>query len=229
MENTITYTDIDTSSNVFKAIDGSNCYIREPFDLSSSFFKQHFEGKEILLGQTIREYFYFTGATGPAGPPGPVSNISSTFLNIYNTNQQQVLKNSSIIFDMNNYVQGDCAHTPGTSQIHIWAPGFYYVYTNIYHIEGCQFSLFKNTTSIVPGSTIGSLTGSSQNSSVAILQVTEDDISVPCPLSPSGKACIIEVYNNTPYIPFVTLYDSSGLGYSIPQINATLTIFLLKN
>jgi hypothetical protein len=64
MENTITYIDIDTSSNVFKAIDGSNCYIREPFDLSTSFFKQHFEGKEILLGQTIREYFYFTGATG---------------------------------------------------------------------------------------------------------------------------------------------------------------------
>jgi len=237
MENTIVYTDIDLSSNVFKTIDGSNCYIREPFDLSSTFFKQHFEGKEMLLGQSIREYFYFTGSPGPVGPPGPagpagsvsLAKHSSTFLNIYNTNQQQVLKNSSIVFDMNNYVHGCCGHSPGTSQIHIWETGFYYVYTNIYHIEGCQFSLFKNSNSIVPGSTIGSLTGSSQNSSVVILQITDDDISVPCPMSPNGKSCILEVYNNTPYIPFVTLYDSSGLGYLIPQINATLTIFLLKN
>ena len=245
MENTIVYTDIDSSCNVFKAIDTSNCYIREPFDLSNTFFKEHFEGKEILLGQTIREYFYFTGSPGPPGPAGlpgppgqagptgaagaPASHFSNTFLNVYNTNQQQVLKNSPIIFDTNNYIHGNCAHNPQTSQIHIWSPGFYYVYTNIYHIEGCQFSLFKNTDTIVPGSTIGSLTGSSQNSSVVILQVTSDDISQPCPFSPFGKACIIEVYNNTPYIPFVTLYDSSGLGYSIPQINATLTIYLLHS
>jgi hypothetical protein len=230
MENSIVYTDIDTSSNVFKAIDGSNCYIREPFDLSSTFFKEHFEGKQMLLGQTVREYFYFTGSPGPPGPPGPAneSKSSDTFLNVYNTNQQQVLKNSPILFGMNNYVQGSCGHQADTSQIHIWKTGFYYVYTNIYHIEGCQFSLFKNSSSIVPGSTIGSLTGSSQNSSVVILEVTEDDISQPCMLSPHGKACIIEVYNNTPYIPFVTLYDSSGLGYSVPQINATFTMFLLK-
>ena len=56
-----------------------------------------------------------------------------------------------------------------------------------------------------------------------------EDISVDCPFSPNGKACIIEVFNNSPYIPFVTLYDSSGLGYSVPQINATLTIYLLSS
>jgi len=228
MENTIVYTDVDNSCNVFKTIDSSKCYIREPFDLSHTFFKEHFEGKEILLGQSIREYFYFTGSSGPVGPPGPGGN-SDTFLNIYNTNQQQVLKNSAIVFENNNYIQGCCAHSPGTSQIHMWKPGFYYVYTNIYHIEGCQFSLCKNMNAIVPGSTIGSLTGSSQNSSVVILQITNDDISIDCPLSPSGKTCIIELYNNTPYIPFVTLYDSSGLGYSVPQINATLTIYLLNS
>lgn len=225
MENAITYTDLDNSCNIYKVVDASTCYIREPFDLSHTFFKEHFEGKEILLGKSVREYFYFTGAPGPAGPPG---NICDTFLSVYNTKHQQVLKNTAIVFESNNSVEGFCAHDQASSQIHIWKTGFYYVYTNIYHIEGCLFSLRKNMNSIVPGSTIGSLTGSSQNSSVVILQVTADDICVPCPYSPDNKACLLEVYNNTPYIPFVTLYDSSGLGYSVPQINATLTIFLLK-
>jgi hypothetical protein len=229
MENSIVYTDVDSSCNVFKTIDNSNCYIREPFDLSHTFFKEHFEGKEILLGKTVREYFYFTGSPGPQGPRGPPGHSSNTFLNVYNTTQQQVLKNYPVVFDSNNYIHGPCAHELGTSKIHLWEPGFYYVYTNIYHIEGCTFSLFKNSNIIVPGSTIGSLTGSSQNSSVVILQITQDDIIVPCTYSPSGYTCILEVYNNTPYIPFVTLYDSSGLGYSMPQINATLTIFLLKS
>lgn len=226
---------MDNSCNVYKSVDTSCCYIREPFDLSHVFLNEHFAGKEILLGKSIREYFYFAGSPGPPGPVGPAgppcttSDVSNTFLNIYNTNQQKVPTNSPIIFDSNNYIQGSCAHDPGTSQVHIWKSGFYYVYTNIYHIEGCQFSLFKNQTMVVPGSTIGSLTGSCQNSSVVILQINDDDISIDCPYAPNGKACIIEIYNNTPYIPFVTLYDSSGLGYTNPQINATLTIFSLKN
>ena len=243
MENSIVFTDMDNSCNVYRPIDASSCYIREPFDLSNTFFREHFEGKEILLGQSIREYFYFTGSPGPigpsgpigppgpAGPAGPISSNgggSDTFLNVYSSNQQQVSANSPVIFDMNNYVQGSCAHSSATSQIHLWKSGFYYVYTNIYHIEGCQFSLYKNKNTIIPGSTIGSLTGSSQNSNVVILRVNPDDIITDSAFSPSGKACIIELYNNTAYIPFVTLYDSSGLGYSVSQINATMTIFLLN-
>lgn len=235
MNNSIVYTDIDSSCNVVKTVDGSCCYIREPLDLSHVFLNEHFAGKEILLGKSIREYFYFTGSPGPEGPigpPGPIGptkEISTTFLNIYNTNQQQVLANSPISFAMNNYIDGSCAHDPGTSQIHIWQKGYYYVYTNIYHIEACQFFLYKNKNTIVPGSTIGSLTGSCQNSCLVIVQISEDDICIDCPYAPNGKACILEVYNNTPYIPFVTLYDISGLGYTNPQINATLTLFLLKS
>jgi len=241
MENSIVYTDIDNSCNVVKTIDGSGCYIREPLDLSHVFLNEHFSGKEILLGKSIREYFYFTGSpgppgcdgppgpSGPPGPPGPVADSPSTFLNIFNTNKQQVSTNSPISFAINNYIHGSCAHDPDTSQIHIWQKGYYYVYTNIYHIEACQFSLYKNMNVIVPGSTIGSLTGSCQNSCLVIVQITEEDICIDCPYAPSGKACILEVYNNTPYIPFVTLYDISGLGYTNPQINATLTLFLLKS
>jgi len=235
MENSIVYTDIDSSSNVVKTIDGSACYIREPLDLSHVFLNEHFSGKEILLGKSIREYFYFTGSpgpVGPAGPPGPPTmgtDVSNTFLNIFNTSQQQVPSNNPITFANNNYIQGSCAHNAGTSQIHIWQTGYYYVYTNIYHIEACQFSLYKNMNIIVPGSTIGSLTGSCQNSCLVIVQITDEDICVDCPYAPNGKACILEVYNNTPYIPFVTLYDGSGLGYTNPQINATMTIFLLNS
>ena len=99
MENSIAYTDVDNSCNGTRPIDNSNCYIREPIDLSNTFFKEHFEGKELLLGQSIREYFYFTGSpgpigvtgnigdTGPMGPPGPPGSsgqlgLSNTFLNI---------------------------------------------------------------------------------------------------------------------------------------------------
>jgi hypothetical protein len=232
MENAITYTDLDNSCNIYKVVDASTCYIREPFDLSHTFFKEHFEGKEILLGKSVREYFYFTGSPGPPGPEGPAGptkEYSTTFLNIYNTNQQQVFANSPILFALNNYIDGSCAHNPGTSEIHIWQKGYYYVYTNIYHIEACQFSLYKNKNTIVPGSTIGSLTGSCQNSCLVIVQISEDDICNDCPYAPNGKACVLEVYNKTPYIPFVTLYDISGLGYINPQINATLTLFLLKS
>jgi len=226
MENSIVYTDIDSSCNVFKTIDPSQCYIREPFDLSNTFFREHFEGKEILLGQTIREYFYFTGAVGPAGPPG---SSCDTFLNIYNIREQKVLKNTAVSFDHKNYVRGSCAYEPGTSQIHIWKPGFYHISTNIYHIESCQFSLFKNTNIIIPGTTMGSLSGSSQNTNTTILQITAHDISQDCSYSPNGKACIIELYNNTLYIPFVTLYDNNGLGHLHPQINANITIYLLNS
>lgn len=251
MENTITYTDIDNSCNVYRPIiDASLCHIREPFDLSNTFFREHFEGKELLLGQTIREYFYISGSPGPEGPPGPpgpmgpcgptgpigtsVPSLSGaggccdTFLNIYSTQQQQVASNSPVVFHLNNYVKGSCAHEPDTTAICVWKPGFYHVYTNIYHIESCQFSLCKNND-IIPASTIGSIAGACQNSSVSIVQITDSDICMPYLASPTGNACVLQLLNNTPYIQSVSLYDSSSLGYTTPQIVASLTLFFLSN
>lgn len=274
MENTIVFTDMDISCNIYQPFDNSNCVIREhTYDISANndFIREHFDGKEILYGKSIREYFYFSGSPGPPGPPGPQGlqgeagpqgqqglvgpqgpqgqqgpqgmqgiqglqglpgqgggSMSDTFINVFSTNQQQVVQNAPVNFDLHNFVQGSCAHSPSSPDIFIWKPGFYYVYTNIYHIEGCQFSLYKNKTNIVLGSTIGSLTGSSQNSNVVIMQITGDDMTTPCPSSPTGFACDLQIINNTPFIPFVTLYDASGLGYSLPQINVTLTVFLLS-
>jgi hypothetical protein len=244
MENTITYTDIDNSCNVYRPIiDASLCHIREPLDVSNTFFREHFEGKELLLGQTIREYFYISGSPGPSGPPGPIgpmgpcgppgpfsngSGCCDTFLNIYTTQQQQVAANSSVVFHLNNYIKGCCAHEPGTAAVCVWKPGFYHIYTNIYHIESCQFSLYKNND-IIQGSTIGSMAGACQNSSVCIVQITDADISMPYPASPTGNACVLQLINNTPYIQSVSLYDSSSLGYTMSQIVASLTLFFLSN
>ena len=183
-----------------------------------------------------------TGPTGPTveivnysptGPTGPVGisdgNVSSTFINVYSVNQQDVLQHSPVIFEIHTHSLGDCIHLPNTSDIFIWRTGYYYVYTNIYHIESCQFSIYKNSTSIVPGSTIGSIVGSSQNSNVCILQITNDDLIMPISYSPTGYACQLELINNTTDGPSVTLYDASGLNYIIPQINASITLFFLHS
>jgi len=176
-----------------------------------------------------------TGTTGCTGVTGSAffeitsrpTYESQTFINVYSVNQQDVSLNSPVIFDYHTCYFGDCIHIPNTSDIFIWKPGFYYLYTNIYHIEACQFSIYKNSTNIVPGSTIGSIVGSSQNSNTCILQITDDDMIMPTSYSPTGYACQLELINNTSDGLSVTLYDASGLNYNIPQINASITLFLL--
>ena len=227
MENTIQMNDIDLSNNIYQPIDISTCIIKEHvFDISCNYFREHFEGKEILYGKSVREYYYFSGQQGPPGPPG---SISQTFLNVYNETSQTILENNPIIFDTHNSIFGDCTHEPKSSEIFIWKTGYYHIYTNIYPIDGCQFSLYKNSFYIVPGSTIGSISGSTQNSNSIIVQITCEDICWATELSPCGYACKLELVNNTPYKSSITLYDASGLGYTLPQINASILIFLLHD
>jgi len=193
-------------------VDLSICDLK---DLSGCTIKGMFDGNEVKYGQNTKEYFYCGGNTRP-----------NTFINIYSENNQQVNNNSPVIFDINNFMCGNCCHDPSTSQIMIWKTGFYHIYTNLYHVEECQFALFKNSVHILPGSTIGSMAGTTQNSNVVIIQITSDDMTTETSLSPCGMACQIELINITP-TPFVTLYDASSLGYIVPQINATITIHLL--
>jgi hypothetical protein len=171
---------------------------------------------------------------GPAGCQSSSSSTfdntsSNTFLSIYSVENQEVLQNSAVVFNTNASMFGDCIHIPNSSDIFIWKPGFYHISVTLYHVEGCQFSFYKNNSVIIPGSTMGSLTGDSQISTTFILQLTDDDMSIPSMFSPTGVSCKLELINNTSFVPFVTLYDSSNLGYSIPQINSTITIFLLHS
>lgn len=156
----------------------------------------------------------------------PDENI---FINVYNTNVQYVPQNTPISFEYCNSINGSCYFNTDTSQIFLWKTGFYHIFFNIYNIEGCQFSLFKNSIDIISGSTIGTMSGTMLNSNAVILELTDDDMIIDCSCSPCGKSATLELVNITPFIDYITLYDSSGLGYVYPQINSSITLFSLCN
>jgi hypothetical protein len=171
-------------------------------------------------------YIPTTGPTGPTGPP--CENVISfpTFINAYSTSEQKIEKDGYIIFDYTNSIYGNSLHIPKTSEIYIWKPGYYSVYTSIYHMESCQFSLLKNSQFIAPVSTVGSFFGSSQNTNYFIIQLTNQDMITPLSSSNTGYACKLQLINNTntSYIPYVTLIGSYSAGNLLPQITASITI-----
>jgi hypothetical protein len=249
MENSIVLNDVDLSANIFQPFDISECIISEMSNTNEAKYCQSVReyyyytgctgpagasGERGDLGCTgERGYMGHTGATGATGATGPTgpsyNNFSNSFMNVYSTSQQQVISNNPVVFDLNNSVMGDCAHNLNSSQLLFWRTGYYFVYINLYHIEGCQFSLYKNSNSIVPASTIGSLSGTTQNSSSLILHISAENMIYPTNLSPTGYACNIELINNTIGTGSVTLYDASAVGFPISQINATITILFLHN
>jgi hypothetical protein len=95
------------------------------------------------------------------------------------------------------------------------------------HQEPCQFSVFKNDA-LLPGTTVGSPTGSSQNSGTSIFYISPADIAVsPTGLSPSGFAAKLQVVNHTSFVPLVTLNGLAGSGSVSPQMVASITLFKL--
>jgi hypothetical protein len=149
---------------------------------------------------------------------------------VYSSTEQFIPQEGAVAFEHNNAVFGSIGHILGDSNIYVWQPGYYHIYTNLYHIESCQFSLFMNNN-VVTGCTIGSPTGSSQNSTCLILQVKEEDIIIPVPTgipSPSGLAAQLTLLNHTSFVTIVTLNGSGGSGIAPNQVTATLTIFLLN-
>lgn len=183
------------------------------------------------LSCTVYLFHGIAGPVGPTGPQGPVcetnnqiiSMNSRTFITTYSCREQQILINSAIEFDDVESCNGDCFCSPKSSEIWIWRTGFYQIYTNFYHIEPCQFSVYKNSN-IIPCSTIGSLAGTSQNTTTFITQIMNDDLMIPCAKSPSGLACKLELKNNTISMPYITIPGSPSIGNIIPQITATMTV-----
>jgi len=166
---------------------------------------------------------------GPTGPSGQscINNYSfPTFVNAYSSCEQKIEKGGFIVFDNTNSLFGNCLHIPNTSEIFIWRPGYYSVYTSIFHMEACQFSLLKNSEFIAPVSTVGSSFSSSQNTNYFIIQLEESDMITPAPFSNTGFACKLQIVNNTrtSYISYVTLIGSFTTGNQLPQITASITI-----
>lgn len=82
---------------------------------------------------------------------------------------------------------------------------------------------------VIPGTTHGSPTGSSQNSSASIIEIKPTDFTSVCVQSPSGFAAAIEVVNHTSFIPVISLNGLNGSGSASPQVTANVTIFLLMD
>jgi hypothetical protein len=131
-------------------------------------------------------------------------------------------------FDTNSALYGYCMHIQNTSEILIWRAGYYFITTSLYHLEACQFSIFKNKTTIIPNSTIGSLSGASQNTTSFILQITDNDMIMPNIFSPTTYACSLELINNTTYASYITLFGTSSAGNMIPQVTATISVISIQ-
>ncbi len=146
------------------------------------------------------------------------------FLHAYSVTSQILAKEQAVSFDFNNALVGPIAHVPGSTDIFIWQPGFYRFYTNLYHIEPCQFSIIKNGLVVVPGSIIGSPSGSTQSSTELIYEFKECDFTVSTPLSPTCLAALIQVVNHTSFVDTVELNGSGGSGSATPQVTATFVV-----
>ena len=174
----------------------------------------------------------YIGPTGPTGPTGPSGNVEmptkkSAILSVYTNRQQEIATNGFVEFDFNSVVQGHCYHEPGKSEVWVWTPGFYCVYYSLYTAEPCQFSLSKNDSLVIPGSTIGSVIGSSQNTHMFVIQVTPDDLSVETGLDTPKMACKLQLINNTTSTPNITLIDATGSNNILPQVSASMNMYLL--
>lgn len=191
--------------------------------------------ENVLISEIIDNTFDNNeeiGPTGPqnyncpTGPPCPNNYSFPTFINTYSTCEQKIEKGGFIVFDNTNSVFGNCLHIPKTSEIFIWRPGYYSVYTSIFHMEACQFSLLKNSQFIAPVSTVGSFFGSSQNTNYFIIQLEESDMITPASFSNTGYACKLQIVNNTKasFMSYVTLIGSFSSGNQLPQITASITI-----
>jgi hypothetical protein len=153
---------------------------------------------------------------------------SNTFMTIYSSTEQQLYYNYPVIFENNDIIEGDCSYDSLTGKIWIWQPGYYYVYSSIYHLEACQFGLIKNG-GIVKSSVVGSLTGSSQNTNTFLLEISEQDMISPFSKNTpfQNSACLLRLINYS-HKNYVTLIGSNSSGNIIPQISASMTFMRIR-
>lgn len=148
-----------------------------------------------------------------------------TVLSVFSNTLQQINKDDFVMFDSQNAVLGSCYHDIGSSALWIWEPGFYLFHYSLFCVEPCQFSVMKNNTIIVPGSTIGSLSGSTNMNHSFVIEIKADDFSVSTGLPIPLYACKLEIVNNTQTTSNVVLPDYGSSSNNLPQITASVNIF----
>jgi hypothetical protein len=166
-----------------------------------------------------------TGAQGLKGDTGPV--FSQTFVHADRSTDQTLAQEDSVIFDFPSIQYGSAVHPANSPDFFIWRSGYYHISFVLCHQEPCQFSIFMNGA-LLPGTTVGSPTGTSQNTLTAIVYISPSDVlGTPTVLSPTGFAAKLNVVNHTSFVPFVTLNGLGGSGSASPQMVASMVIFLL--
>jgi hypothetical protein len=96
-----------------------------------------------------------------------------------------------------------------------------------YGLQAGNFALTKNT-SLIPGSSHGSLVGSALQLS-CIFTIFNEDINIGNTLSPTGLAAKLEVINNTANYPFITLYANENSEQMVAQNSASLVVFFISS
>ena len=154
-------------------------------------------------------------------------NGEKTFMNVFSNTLQQISTNQSVMFDSQNVVNGKCYHDIGSPSLWIWEPGFYMFQFSLYCVEPSQFSVMKNGNIIVPGSTIGSLSGSAIMNHTFMIEITLKDFSVSTGLPIPLYACKLEIVNNTQSTSNVVLPDYGSSSNNLPQITSSVCIYCL--
>lgn len=155
-------------------------------------------------------------------------NGEKPFMNVFSNTLQQVSTNQSVMFDSQNVVNGSCYHDIGSPSLWIWEPGYYLFQFSLYCIEPSQFSVMKNGNMVVPGSTIGTLSGNTIMNHTFIIEIKQQDFSVSTGLPVPLYACKLEIVNNTQTTSNVVLPDYGSSSNNLPQITASACIYCLS-
>lgn len=175
-----------------------------------------------------------TGSPGELGPTGPVGNtfitnglIYQTFITAYSSTEQVLPVDEPVIFDTHSVMFGDCIHEEKSAKLWFWKPGNYMISIHVCPAEKSQFSLIKNSNSIVPGGTFGTQTEMSQSSHSFIMLLGDDDFTEATLLETPAYGCHLQLVNTSSVTEIVNLYGSASTGNPIQQVTASITVMQL--
>lgn len=196
------------------------------------------DDNEMHFESLFDDWTCLPGPTGPTGPVGPIGLLGptgptgpgammykNTIISLYSNQMQSIPMNGFIEFDNNHVIVGNSFHAPGSSEIWVWTPGLYLVYYNIYHVDPCQFALYKNDTFIVNGSSVGSIEGTSQSTITFVLRLANDDCTYETGIQTPPRACKLQLINKSDTM--VSLIDAESANNGLPQVSATISLVLL--
>lgn len=159
------------------------------------------------------------GSEGTTGPTGPAGQINNAFLSISRITDIDIPKDAAVPFDLLIQKFGSIEYTAGGASIYIWQLGYYEFQYILTAQQPSQFSITLNN-STVPGSVVGSSSGSSTIVGTIILKITAADLLQPVAFpTPTGFAALLQIINITTAPPVVALIGSNSSARAMVTIN----------